>query len=263
MINELPGVTPDEYSFRKSLERILLGLGAYSAIVLVSTLFLATVIVISRRQIGRVAILLYLIPVLLLIAYSALTAKSTSGHIGYRLQLVAKRFLDVIGASIGLFCLGPLIIGIALAIKLGSPGPVLYRKQRIGQHGQRFDTYQFRTKSISPPDFPLTRIGRILRRYYLDTLPQLYNVLEGTMSLVGPWPRSPRLRNTLDEEKQILTFKPGLTGLWQISNAPEPPELDLHQATELELEYIKKWSLALDMNILLKTALAIFKGGNL
>jgi lipopolysaccharide/colanic/teichoic acid biosynthesis glycosyltransferase len=248
----------NKHSLLKPFSQIAVGLGVFSTAVLVAIQYLVAFVLVSRKQIFRPEALLYLAPsVIWLCIYSTLTAKTPSTHIGHRLQHIVKRLIDVIGSSTGLFFLGPTAIGIALAIKLDSPGPVLCRQQHIGQYGRLFDAYQFRTRSITPPDFPLTPIGRFLRRYSLDILPRIYNVIEGTMSLVGTCPRPPELENTLDEERQILTFRPGLTGLWVTSNALDS---DLHQATNLDLEYIRKWSLLLDTKIALRTILTVIKG---
>lgn len=193
--------------------------------------------------------------------------------------LFVKRIMDVALSAIGLVLTAPLLAAIASAIYLDSPGPVLYRALRVGKKGRSFRCCKFRTmvtgadgmKQIlrarnerNGPTFKLTndprvtRVGRFLRRYSLDELPQLWNVLRGEMSLVGPRPHplDDFERYDLDHLPR-LNVTPGITGLWQVTARRDP---SFHRNLELDLEYIERWSLSLDMRILCKTLSAVLQG---
>jgi exopolysaccharide biosynthesis polyprenyl glycosylphosphotransferase len=193
--------------------------------------------------------------------------------------LALKRVLDVVGAGLALMLLSPALVAIAGLIKLESRGAVLYCARRAGRKGRLFRCYKFRTmvsnadalkdqlregNQRSGPFFKMaddpriTRLGRFLRRYSLDELPQLGNVLKGDMSLVGPRP------HPLDdfvayeiEHLARLDVTPGITGLWQVSARRDP---SFQRAMELDREYIRTWSMKSDMRILLKTFLAVARG---
>lgn len=196
-------------------------------------------------------------------------------------QSVIKQVLDFFGALILLMLCSPVFLMVAVAIKLTSPGPVFFRQQRSGINGAPFQLYKFRTMVTNAEQFKheleamnemrgpvfkvtndprVTRIGKFLRRYSLDELPQLWNVLCGEMSLVGPRPLP------VDEVKRFndlahrrrLSVKPGLTCLWQISGRNQI--CDFKDWVRLDLEYIDNWSLWLDLKILLKTIPAVFVG---
>ena len=193
-------------------------------------------------------------------------------------QSVIKHVMDLAGAFVLLILLSPLFLLIAIGIKLTSPGPILFKQQRSGQSGAPFTLYKFRTmitnaeqfkrelelmNEMSGPVFKvtndprITRIGQWLRRYSLDELPQLYNVLRGEMSLVGPRPLP------VDEVKRFsdlahrrrLSVRPGLTCLWQISGRNQIK--DFKDWVRLDLEYIDNWTLWLDLKILLRTIPAV------
>jgi lipopolysaccharide/colanic/teichoic acid biosynthesis glycosyltransferase len=250
----------DGWPFRRTFSQFLVGLGAYVAIVLTNiSLLIIFAVFVDIQQSFRLERLLYLLPpVIALWIYSAFTTKTIDNSIRFRLPHIFKRFFDVTFSSLCLFLIAPLMILIALIIKLDSHGPMLYRARRIGQYGHLIDIYRFRTRAIAPSDFPLTRVGKVLRRSSLDELPMLYNVLEGELSLVGPWPRTPDMfQRALDTERQIAIFRPGITGLWQISDRQEP---DYRNA--LDLEYIEKWSLLLDFKILLRTVSVVSRNKN-
>jgi exopolysaccharide biosynthesis polyprenyl glycosylphosphotransferase len=189
---------------------------------------------------------------------------------------VVKRTFDFVGASLLLIAMSPLLGGIALAIKLTSRGPILYRSRRPGIGGRPFDTLKFRTMHVdaekaqadledyneaSGPLFKmrrdprLTPIGGFLRRYSLDELPQLVNVLRGEMSLVGPRPLPQRDYEQLEDwhRKRYLVL-PGITGLWQVSGRAE---LDFDELVRLDFFYLEQWSVFLDLSILLKTIPAL------
>ncbi len=195
------------------------------------------------------------------------------------LALAAKRLLDVLGAVVGLVVLSPVFAAIAVAIKSGGVGPVLFRQERVGLHGRPFRVVKFRTMAVdaearrselaagnqlSGPVFKMerdprvTRAGRFLRRTSLDELPQLWNVLLGQMSLVGPRPPLPDEVAAYDLwHRRRLSMKPGMTGLWQV-RARRDPEFD--HWVEADLEYIDRWSLWLDVQILFRTIPAALEG---
>ncbi len=194
-------------------------------------------------------------------------------------QSLAKMLMDFFGALVLLILLSPLFLLIAAAIKCVSPGPVFFKQQRSGLSGAPFTLYKFRTMVTNAEQFKheleamnemrgpvfkvtndprVTRIGKWLRRYSLDELPQLFNVLRGEMSLVGPRPLP------VDEVKRFndlahrrrLSVKPGITCLWQISGRSHIA--DFKEWVRLDLEYIDNWSLWLDLKILLRTIPAVF-----
>ncbi|HKV61114.1 MAG TPA: sugar transferase [Candidatus Acidoferrum sp.] len=190
-----------------------------------------------------------------------------------------KRIIDISLSAIALFFLWPLLLVIALAIKLESPGSVIYASLRAGKMGQPFFCYKFRTmfkgadrlrdslrrfNERQDPFFKIaddprvTRLGRFLRRYSLDELPQLWNVLKGDMSLVGPRP------HPLDDcaryrpgDHRRLDVKPGITGLWQVIARTNP---SFETCMALDLEYMKNWSLLLDLKILMRTVPTVLSG---
>lgn len=192
---------------------------------------------------------------------------------------LVKGIIDRCAAALLLALGSPLLLLIAVAIKLGDGGPVFYRQTRIGLLGKRFTMVKFRTMVVDAerhrsglatehdgagPLFKLrhdprvTRIGAILRRYSLDELPQLCNALAGSMSLVGPRPPLPEESATYgDDIRRRLLVRPGLTGLWQISGRSD---LSWDESVRLDLRYVEDWSLALDMTILWKTAHAVLRG---
>ncbi|MDT8912428.1 sugar transferase [Amycolatopsis sp. PS_44_ISF1] len=197
----------------------------------------------------------------------------TGGH-----RLV-KEVVDRCGAAFLLALLSPLLLVIALAVKLGDHGPVVYRQRRVGKDGASFTMLKFRTmvpdadrirsglerdNEGAGPLFKLkrdprvTRVGGLLRRYSLDELPQLFNVLGGRMSLVGPRPPLPEeTREYAPDARRRLLVKPGLTGLWQVSGRSD---LTWAESVRLDLRYVEDWSLALDVLILWKTLRAVLAG---
>lgn len=190
-----------------------------------------------------------------------------------------KRAMDLVIASLMLVLLFPLMLIIAVAIKLDSPGPILFRQVRVGKDGRKFVLYKFRSmkegaeeeqKRLAPlneatgPIFKIrndprkTRVGRILRRTSLDELPQLYNVLRGEMSLVGPRPPLPsEVARYQEWHKKRLEVAPGMTGLWQVSGRSQ---LSFDEMVLLDIYYIENWSPALDIKILLRTIPKVFLG---
>ncbi len=193
--------------------------------------------------------------------------------------LLVKRAVDIVGAVVGLTLGAPLLALIALAVRLDSPGPVIFRQTRVGLHGRLFEMYKFRSMHVgaeeqqdmlaefNEADGPifkikddprLTRVGRILRRMSLDELPQLVNVLRGEMSLVGPRPPIPSEVEKYQEwHKKRLEAPPGMTGLWQVSGRSR---LSFDEMVLLDIYYIENWSLWLDLKILLRTIPKVLMG---
>jgi exopolysaccharide biosynthesis polyprenyl glycosylphosphotransferase len=193
--------------------------------------------------------------------------------------LMLKRALDVVGAGVALIFLAPALALLAISVRLDSRGPVLYSALRAGRKGRPFRCYKFRTMVLDADalkeglreqnqrqgpffkikdDPRITRVGRLLRRYSLDELPQLWNVLKGEMSLVGPRP------HPLDdfsayaiEHLPRLDVLPGMTGLWQVTARGDP---SFQAGMDLDIEYIDRWSLGVDLRILLKTAAVVLRG---
>ena len=195
-------------------------------------------------------------------------------------QLVCKRLIDIAGAAIGLVVLGPLVmLPAAIIIKLTSPGPVLFGQKRSGLHGRLFTMYKFRSmvnnaemlraeleafNEMTGPVFKMkedprvTPFGRFLRKTSLDEFPQLWNVLMGDMSLVGPRPPIPSEVQHYDPwHRRRLSMKPGLTCLWQISGRNK---IGFDQWMKLDLQYIDSWSLWLDLKILARTVPVVLSG---
>jgi lipopolysaccharide/colanic/teichoic acid biosynthesis glycosyltransferase len=194
-------------------------------------------------------------------------------------QRLLKRLIDVVGAVASLIVTAPLCLAIAVAIKLDSPGPVLYAQDRVGTNGRSFRLLKFRTMvqdadkqlgelidltSLEEPVFKLkddprvTDIGGFLRRTSLDELPQLLNVLRSEMSLVGPRPEEAWLVKLYnDQQRRRLAVKPGITGPMQVNGRGD---LNFAQRLELELDYIEHYSLRRDITIMLKTIPVVLKG---
>ena len=198
-----------------------------------------------------------------------------------RVQQIVKRLLDVVLAALLLVVLSPLMLTIALLIRLTSGAPVLFRWQVVGENGRPFTGYKFRTMVVDADrikaellhlnemsggpvfkmkdDPRITPIGKILRRYSLDELPQLWSVLKGDMSLVGPRPPLVSEYAQFEEwQKRKLTVKPGMTCLWQVRGKPN----DWREWLRLDFEYIDHWSLWLDLKILFQTAWLVITGKN-
>ncbi len=195
------------------------------------------------------------------------------------LSRVAKRVVDFVVALGGLALFTPLMILIAFLIKFTSPGPVLYKQTRCGLFGRRFTLIKFRTmvegaedqlweirhlNEMSGPVFKMrddprvTPLGRYLRKFSLDELPQFWNVIKGEMSIVGPRaPLPEEVRAYSIKQRRRLSVKPGITCLWQVSGRSE---VDFTQWMALDLEYIDNWSLWLDFRIMLRTIPAVFTG---
>lgn len=189
---------------------------------------------------------------------------------------VAKRAADILITSIGLVIISPLMLGIALAVKFQDGGPIVFRQTRVGRGGQPFSMLKFRSMVIDAEarkaalmevnegkgglfklshDPRITRLGKFLRDFSLDELPQLFNVLNGSMSLVGPRPHlAQELAQMPSEASRRSLVTPGLTGLWQVSGRSD---LEGDDAIRLDLRYVENWSFTLDLLILWKTASAV------
>ena len=196
------------------------------------------------------------------------------------LPAMIKRTLDCLFSSVLIVILSPLFVAVAVIVRLASPGPVFFRQTRVGLNKRQFSIYKFRTmvanaeqlqdqllalNEMSGPVFKIKRdprvtpLGRILRKASIDELPQLFNVLKGDMSLVGPRAMSLRDYQLFDQDWQRRRFsvKPGITCLWQIHGRSSIP---FEQWMELDMQYIDKWSLWLDLKILARTVPAVLRG---
>ena len=194
-------------------------------------------------------------------------------------QALVKRAIDVIVSALGLVILAPLFAVVALAIKLDSPGPVIFSQQRVGRNGKVFTFFKFRSmcagaetqvdalrgqNEATGPLFKirhdprLTRVGRVLRRASLDEFPQLWNVLKGDMSLIGPRPPLPdEVKAYAPWHTRRLEVLPGMTGLWQVSGRSD---LTFDEMVLLDIYYIENWSPLLDIRVLFKTIPTMFWG---
>jgi len=190
-------------------------------------------------------------------------------------RLVLKRVVDAATALIGLVIVAPVMAIVALAIKLDSRGPIFYNQERVGRFGQLFNIYKFRSMRIDAEtagpvwasrdeDPRVTSLGRMLRRTHLDELPQLFNVLKGEMSLVGPRPERPCFVEQLDREipryDERLFIKPGMTGLAQVHYRYDATMADVKKKLRFDLLYIKRMCLMLDARILAWTAVVVLTG---
>jgi exopolysaccharide biosynthesis polyprenyl glycosylphosphotransferase len=196
----------------------------------------------------------------------------------YGLQRLTKAIIDRIGALLLILLLSPILLGAAIAVRC-SRGPVFYRQIRLGKNGEPFTMIKFRSMIVDADrlrpeladandaagplfkvrnDPRVTRVGRVLRRYSIDELPQLFNVLGGSMSLVGPRPPLPEEITSYDEAaRRRLLVRPGMTGLWQVSGRSD---LSWVEAVRLDLTYVENWSLLTDALIVMRTVRAIFAG---
>ena len=196
-------------------------------------------------------------------------------------QIVIKRAMDIVLASVALVVLAPVMLLIAIAVRGESPGPVFFRQNRPGLGGRRFGMLKFRSmrrdaeavlkadpalydlflendcKLPADLDPRITRVGRFLRRTSLDELPQLWNVLRGEMSLVGPRPVvGPELEEYGDTTPMLLSVRPGMTGLWQVSGRSR---LQYPERAIIDIEYVERWSLSRDFQIMLRTVPAVLR----
>jgi len=193
--------------------------------------------------------------------------------------LVLKRMMDIVLGSLTLIVLLPLFVAIAVLVKLSSSGPVFFRQRRVGLNGREFTIYKFRTmvrnadellpayakRNIvgskpfkDPQDFRITPLGRVLRRCSLDELPQLFNVIKGEMSLVGPRPLPVHEAQSIGPEyRRRFAMKPGITCLWQVNGRSTVP---FREWMNYDIQYVDKWSIWLDAKLLLQTIPAVLSG---
>ncbi|MCW2769456.1 MAG: hypothetical protein JWR27_889 [Aeromicrobium sp.] len=203
----------------------------------------------------------------------ALSLRAPNDHL---MSLAAKSVFDRVAAAVALLLLSPLLVVVALLIRLGTRGPAIFRQQRSGRDGEPFTMYKFRTMVVDAEDrlemlrarnqgagplFKLvddpriTRFGRFLRRTSIDEIPQLFNIVKGDMSLVGPRPALPAETSQYSEWVwRRLHVKPGLTGLWQVSGRSSLP---WEEAIRMDLQYVNNWNLRLDLAILARTVRAV------
>jgi exopolysaccharide biosynthesis polyprenyl glycosylphosphotransferase len=230
---------------------------------------------------------LYVAPALLDVAGPRTTIRPVAGlpllHVDHPefsgSRWVIKGLFDKLAAIAALMISAPLLVVIAFVLALRDGRPVLFRQARVGKDGRTFTLYKFRTMVVDAEqqkaqladydegagelfkmrnDPRVTHTGRWLRRYSLDELPQLFNVLKGDMSLVGPRPPlQDEVERYTDYVRRRLAVKPGLTGLWQVSGRSD---LSWEEAVRLDLRYVENWSLILDMQILWKSCPAVFHG---
>ncbi len=195
-------------------------------------------------------------------------------------RLAIKRAMDIAGSLVMLLLLSPVLLVTAIAIALTSEGEVIHRQRRIGRDGRPFTMLKFRSMIVGaheqrhlyehrnshdrgpifkiPDDPRVTRVGRVIRRFSIDELPQLVNVLKGDMSLVGPRPPLPEEFETYNVRQQLRTLAtPGLTCIWQVSGRSD---VDFDSWVDMDLEYIKRWTIRLDLALLLKSIPSVIAG---
>lgn len=190
---------------------------------------------------------------------------------------VFKRLIDITLASIALIFFAPLLLIVALAIRIESSGPIIFRQKRVGHQGRVFTIYKFRSMVHAPgseirlfkdddgkwrhkiPEDPrVTRVGRVIRHLSIDELPQLFNVIQGSMSLVGPRPELPQIVNSYQPwQHQRHIVRPGLTGWWQVQGRSDLP---MHENSEFDLYYVDRLSFRTDCMIIARTLRIIIKG---
>lgn len=190
---------------------------------------------------------------------------------------VVKRIIDIVCSMLGIICLSPILLIVSIIIKLDSKGPVIFKQKRVGLNGKEFNIYKFRSmvvnaeelkaklqaqNEMSGPMFKMkedprvTKIGKFIRKTSIDELPQLFNVLKGEMSLVGPRPSLPN--EVKDFESWMLKrldVKPGLTCIWQVSGRND---IDFEDWMKLDIKYVNERSIFLDIKLILKTVLVLF-----
>lgn len=211
-----------------------------------------------------------------LFGFKLLSFETTSMH---DIQLILKRCFDVMVSCVLIFLFSPLMLAVGLMIKYGSPGPVFFKQERMGLNGRKFNMFKFRSmyqgseehleelkdkNEMAGPVFKIaddprvTSVGRFIRKYSIDELPQLFNVLKGEMSLVGP--RPPIYKEVTEYQRwqrRRLSMRPGITCIWQVSGRND---IGFEEWMELDLKYIDNWSFCLDLKLLFKTIPAVLAG---
>lgn len=194
-------------------------------------------------------------------------------------QMAVKRLFDIVASSAALLALSPLLVTVALLIKLTSRGPIFFKQKRVGVHGKTFDMLKFRSMVVNAEELKarlealneqtgpvfkikndprITRIGRFIRKYSIDELPQLLNVLRGEMSVVGPRPPLPKeVEKYAAWQRRRLSVRPGLTCIWQVSGRNQ---ISFEEWMYLDMQYIDNWSLLTDLGLILKTVPVVITG---
>lgn len=208
--------------------------------------------------------------------YSVLTYHNVPMN---RFQLCLKSVFDFIASFIGVILLSPLMLGVAVAIKIDSPGPVFFRQKRVGCSGAEFDIIKFRSMSADAEKYRsqlesknkikdgmmfkidedprITKVGKFIRKYSIDELPQLFNVLMGDMSLVGTRPPTVNeVEKYQRHHRRRISIRPGITGIWQVSGRSDIT--DFETVVAMDTQYIDQWSLLLDLKLILKTVKIVF-----
>jgi exopolysaccharide biosynthesis polyprenyl glycosylphosphotransferase len=217
----------------------------------------------------------------------ALYKHASMGNLTRKVLRVTKRITDIVGSTFGIILFSPFFIVIPILIKLSSKGPVFFKQERVGRYGQMFTFLKFRSMYVNnnhgehkdfmkkfitgqqsdkdgdeqvykmKNDPRVTKIGKFLRKSSLDELPQFINVLAGKMSLVGPRPAIPYEVEEYDtwHKRRVIETKPGITGVWQVDGRSNTP---FEKMVRMDINYIKNWSLLLDIKLILKTPLAVF-----
>lgn len=198
-------------------------------------------------------------------------------------QWFFKRIFDIFSSLFGIFILAPIMIGVAIAIKLESKGPIIYKNKRTGIHGKQFYLYKFRSMKEDAEQFEdkiraqfneadsimykmdndprMTKVGKFIRKYSLDELPQFFNVLKGDMSIVGPRPRATRDLNLYKKWHYIFFGTlPGITGMWGANGRSAIKDFDT--VVKMEYDYIVNWNIWLDFHLMLKTLPVVIFGKN-
>jgi lipopolysaccharide/colanic/teichoic acid biosynthesis glycosyltransferase len=191
-------------------------------------------------------------------------------------QRVAKRVVDIAVSFVGLIVLSPLIVFVALRVRFSSPGPILYSQERVGYRGKKFRIMKFRSMYVNAEtngprlsgnnDRRITRWGRVMRKWKLDELPQLWNVLVGEMSLVGPRPEREYYIHQLEKQQpsfqHLLEVKPGLTSLGMVKFGYAASVKEMCERMKYDLVYLEKKSLSLDMKIMVDTVRLVLRAGS-
>jgi exopolysaccharide biosynthesis polyprenyl glycosylphosphotransferase len=205
----------------------------------------------------------------------------STGFIGWVVSVARHRFqqfkriLDIVSASVGLILACPILVFVAILIKVVAPGPVFFKQERVGYKGRIFEIYKIRTMEVDAEkntgpiwaredDPRLIKFGKIIRKLHIDELPQLLNVLRGEMSIVGPRPERPvfvqKLSGEISDYKKRINVKPGITGLAQVRHKYDETIRDVRKKVKYDLLYIREMCLMVDLRILLRTVLVVLTG---
>lgn len=237
---------------------------------LISMIFLVIMILLASSFFSKTFLFFSLLLCSLIMAFSVWRGIANANKIEIRpnkaIQLIFKRMIDILISGMALLLFAPLMLIVAVLVKIGSRGPAFFKQRRLGWAGKEFDLYRFRTMRLDSSlpmveefclrkDPRVTAIGRILRKFSLDELPQFINVFKGDMSLIGPRPRLPYEARFVD--KRIFSVLPGITCLWQVSGRYD---ISFDDWMKLDISYVTNWSIFLDIKILLKTIPVVLFG---